>query len=224
MLNWVFILLGLAAYLLGSVPAAYIAARWSKGIDLRKFGSGNVGASNVASSTSKWLAIPVFIFDIAKGYVVVGVAGLAGLDLFYQILIGMLAVIGHNWPVFLNFRGGRGIATSFGVVLAVSPLLGLIVFLMSYSFAPFRLLSLGVLLAFISLPLFSWFLPGTMQIDDPAGAAWGFLVLFGLVIARRLIQPRSEVSRGTSGWELFANRLLFDRDIRDRQAWIKRQA
>ena len=100
MLSWQFVLLGLFAYLLGSVPAAYIAARLSKGIDLRETGSGNVGTSNVARMTSKILAVPVFMFDIGKGYLVVWLASIAGMELFYQIVIGLLAVIGHNWPVF----------------------------------------------------------------------------------------------------------------------------
>ena len=121
MLNWYFVALGIFAYLLGSVPAAYLAARFIRGIDLRKYGSGNVGASNLAKSASAKLAIPVFLFDIGKGYLVVFLAGLAGQGLFYQIIIGILAVVGHNWPLFLGFRGGRGIATSLGVVLAVSP-------------------------------------------------------------------------------------------------------
>ncbi len=224
MFDWIFVKLGAFAYLLGSVPAAYIVARMVKGIDLRKHGSGNVGASNVARSISKWMAVPVFTFDIGKGYFLVWLAGLAGLDLFYQLLIGTLAVIGHNWPVFLKFNGGRGIATSFGVVLSVSPLLGIIVFIMSYALAPFKQLALGVLIAFISLPLFSWFLPGILGIDDSGGAAAGFLVMLFLVIMRRLVQPRSEIGRDLSLAELFLNRLVFDRDIRSRDAWVNRQS
>ncbi len=222
MVNWIFILLIAGAYLLGSIPAAYIVARLSKGIDIRKQGSGNVGASNVASSTTKLLAVPVFLFDIAKGYFAAWIAGFAGFDVYFQVLVGIFAVIGHNWPVFLNFKGGRGIATSFGVVLAVSPLLGLIVFVMSYSLAPFKQLAVGVLIAFISLPLFSWFLPDPLDMEDGNQAAFGFITLFILVLFRRLIQPRAEISRNLSLPELVINRLVFDRDIRNRETWLQR--
>ncbi len=224
MVNWVFILLVAGAYLLGSIPAAYIVARLGKGIDIRKHGSGNVGASNVASSTSLWMSVPVFLFDIGKGYIAVWLAGQAGLAPYFQILVGIFAVIGHNWPVFLNFKGGRGIATSFGVVLAVSPLLGLIVFVMSYSLAPFKQLAVGVLIAFISLPLFSLFLTGPLGIQDGNQAALGFLTLFLLVILRRLVQPRAEISRELPLPELVFNRFIFDRDIRNRDAWVKRSS
>jgi glycerol-3-phosphate acyltransferase PlsY len=145
-----------------------------------------------------------------------------GVDLFYQIIIGLLAVVGHNWPVFLGFKGGRGIATSLGVVLAVSPWLGLIMIVLAYGMAPFKQLALGVLIAVSSLPALAWFAASSMGISDKHGALWGFLVMLGLVIFRRLSPQRSEISHDTPVWMLLVNRLLFDRDIRDREAWISR--
>jgi len=224
MLSWEFFLLGLLAYLLGSIPAAYIAVRLTRGVDVRKSGSGNVGASNVAKLASKKLAIPVFLFDIGKGYLVVWLASLTGMDLFYQIIIGLLAVVGHNWPVFLGFKGGRGIATSLGVVLAVSPWLGLVMVVLAYGLAPFKQLALGVLIALFSLPLLAWFASSLFGISDKSGALWGFLVLFALVIFRRLTPSRSEIGRDLSLGELIINRMLFDRDIRDRETWINRSS
>jgi len=223
MLIWPFILLAAGAYLLGSVPAAYIAARLATGKDIRKEGSGNVGASNVARSASKKLAIPVFLFDIAKGYVVVWLAGVCGLDLFFQILVGVIAIAGHNWPIFLKFNGGRGIATSLGVVLAVSPWLGLIAMVAAYGLAPFKQLAVGVLIALISLPVLSWFFPSPLGIEDKSGAVYGFLVLLALAFLRRLAQRRVEISRDTPAAELFFNRLVFDRDIRSREDWLNRK-
>jgi len=223
MLIWTFVLLALGAYLLGSVPAAYIAARLVTGKDIRKEGSGNVGASNVARSASKKLAVPVFLFDIAKGYVVVWLAGICGLELFYQILIGVIAVAGHNWPVFLRFNGGRGIATSLGVVLAVSPWLGLIALVMAYGLAPFKQLAVGVLIALISLPVLSWFFASPLGIEDKSGAVYGFMVLLALAVLRRLAQRRLEISRDTPAVELLFNRLVFDRDIRSREEWLNRR-
>ncbi|MDD5604532.1 MAG: glycerol-3-phosphate acyltransferase [Dehalococcoidales bacterium] len=224
MLSWQFVLLGLFAYLLGSVPAAYIAARLSKGIDLRETGSGNVGTSNVARMTSKILAVPVFMFDIGKGYLVVWLASIAGMELFYQIVIGLLAVIGHNWPVFLGFKGGRGIATSLGMVLAVSPWLGVIMIVLAFSLFPFKHLALGVLIALTALPLLAWFVASPLGISDRTGAFFGFLLLFIIVVIRRLTPPRSEISLHTPIGELLVNRLLFDRDIRSREAWVNRNS
>ena len=107
-----FILLIIAAYLMGSVPTAYLAARLSRGIDIRKYGSGNVGATNLLRFTSKRVAIPVIIFDIFKGMAMVWVARLLGLDVTQQVVVGVIAIIGHNWPVFLCFNGGRGMRIS----------------------------------------------------------------------------------------------------------------
>jgi glycerol-3-phosphate acyltransferase PlsY len=109
-----FVLLLLGAYLLGSVPAAYLAARWSRGIDIRQYGSGNIGVSNLWRSTSKWLAMPVIIFDFGKGMLLVWIAQLLGLGIDQQVAIGLAAIIGHNWPVFLRFSGGRGLLTTLG--------------------------------------------------------------------------------------------------------------
>ena len=101
-------LLAIAAYLLGSIPMAYLVARWTRGVDLRKFGSGNVGASNVLAATSKRWALPVALFDLGKGILAVMLARWAGLETSLQFAVGIAAVFGHNWPVFLGFRGGRG--------------------------------------------------------------------------------------------------------------------
>ena len=133
-----FWLLILGAYLLGSVPAAYLAAKWSRGIDIREYGTGKVGAANILSAASKWLVIPVAIFDIGKGALTIWVAQLLGLGAAEQVTVGIITVVGHNWPVFLRFQGGRGIFTTLGVFLILSPKLGLIVLVLACLFAPFR--------------------------------------------------------------------------------------
>ena len=104
----------LGAYLLGSVPSAYLAGQWSRGIDIRRYGSGNVGATNLMRFTSKRVAIPVIIFDSVKGMIMVGVAWQLGLGVTEQMLVGIAAIVGHNWPVFLRFTGGRGVITTMG--------------------------------------------------------------------------------------------------------------
>lgn len=218
-----FVLLILGAYLLGSVPAAYLAAKWARGIDIRTVGSGNVGAANVLSAGSKRLAIPVTIFDIGKGALTVWVAQLIGLAVWQQVTVGMLVIIGHNWPVFLHFRGGRGVLASLGVITMLCPWLGLIVLVLGYSLAPFRQLSLSVLLAYISLPFFSWFLCVPLGIEERLPVMLGMVSIASIGIFKRLVVPKTPLSESVSLGELVINRILFDRDIRDRKTWISQE-
>jgi len=216
-------LLTLGAYLLGSVPAAYLAARWSRGIDIRQCGDGNVGATNLMRLTSKQIAIPVIIFDLGKGAMMIWVAQLLGLDITQQVAVGLAAVIGHNWPVFLRFNGGRGILTTLGVVFILAPWLGLIVLVIAYGMAPFRQLALGTIIAVASLPIFSWFLPQLFGIEKPLPITLGFAAIFLLAVIRRLTTPRTIFTASVTLRQLLVNRLLFDRDIRDREAWINQR-
>ena len=216
-------LLTLGAYLLGSVPAAYIAAKWSRGIDIRKYSDGNVGASNLLRLTSKRIAVPVMIFDLGKGAVMVWVAQLVGLDTIPQVSVGLAAIIGHNWPVFLRFNGGRGILTALGVISILVPWLGLIVLVIAYGLAPFRQLALGVFLATVFAPIGAWFLSQPLGVNDRLPLTLGFLAIFLVTIIRRLTAPRTSFTASVPLGQLFINRLFFDRDIRDRETWIKQQ-
>jgi len=220
-----FILLAIGAYLLGSVPAAYLAVRWSRGTDIRTVGSGNVGAANVLRAGPKWLVVPVAIFDIGKGALIVWVAQQLGLGATQQVTVGLLTIIGHNWPVFLRFRGGRGVLASLGIILILCPWLGLIALVFAFSFAPLKQLSLGVLIAYISLPFFSWFLSGPLGIDIDARlpVTLGMIAIPVIGIFKRLIAPRTPLSESVPLGELIINRLLFDRDIRDRKAWLSQE-
>jgi len=212
-----FALLLISGYLLGSVPAAYLAARWSRGIDIRRHGSGNVGAANVLATGSKWASIAVIIFDLGKGMLPVYIAQLLGLPLYQQVIIGIAAIIGHNWPVFLGFSGGRGLLTIVGVVFILSPWLALILVAFAFAWVPFKQLAPGTLCAMILLPILSWFL------SEPLAMILGFLAMFLVVIIRRLTAPKTSFTASVSTNQLLLNRLLFDRDIRDREAWLYRQ-
>ncbi len=217
-----FILLMTGAYLLGSVPSAYLAMRWSRGVDIRQQGTGNVGASNVLRTGPKWLVVPVALFDIGKGVLSVWAAQLLGMDTAQQITVGICAIIGHNWPVFLHFRGGRGILASLGVITMMSPKLGLIGLAMSYLLAPFHRVALGVFLTLAALPLFAWFLSQPLDIADRLPVTLGFVVIALIAFSKRLLAPRTPLSRSVPLGKLLLTRLLFDRDIADRKAWISR--
>lgn len=115
------------SYLLGSLPAAAWVAR-ARGVDIRTVGSGNSGATNVLRSLGKGPALAVAVFDILKGVLAVWLARSLGLAEPWAALCGVLAVIGHNFSPFLAFRGGKGVATSFGVIAVLDPPVGLVAF------------------------------------------------------------------------------------------------
>ena len=117
------------AYLFGSIPSAVWIGQAFYGIDVREYGSGNAGATNTFRVLGKKAGIPVMLFDIAKGWTATNLAFFIGLSVTgpehsvqyvnYQLALGIVAVVGHLFPVFAGFRGGKGIATLFGMILAV---------------------------------------------------------------------------------------------------------
>jgi acyl phosphate:glycerol-3-phosphate acyltransferase len=149
------------AYLLGSIPTAVWAGKLFKGIDVREHGSGNAGAANAIRVLGWQLGIPVLIIDMAKGWLAAmmpvflnlaepGSAGLTNL----QIYTGLTAIIGHIFPVFARFRGGKGVATVFGVLLAIHPFLTLSclgIFLIVFLLV--RIVSVASMSAGISFPI-----------------------------------------------------------------------
>ena len=146
-------LLIICAFVMGSIPVGVIVAK-TKGIDLKKIGSGNIGATNVLRSLGKGPAALTLFGDMLKGTLAVALGKYFGLGTFYQGLIGLSAILGHNFSLFLGFRGGKGVATSLGVFLLYSPQTALITFIIwivvvlttKYS-------SLGALISFGLLPL-----------------------------------------------------------------------
>ncbi len=108
-------------YLLGSIPCAYIAGRLVKGADIRQLGGGNVGAVNVMREIGTAAGFAVLFADMAKGLVAVVIAQWLGLPLIVVFIVGLAAVVGHSWSVWLGFKGGQGLATTLGVLLALVP-------------------------------------------------------------------------------------------------------
>lgn len=123
------ILIVLFSYLLGSITFGELIAK-IKGINLRRIGSGNVGATNVSRALGKKYGFVVFLLDMLKGFIPTILAiKLFGLNSLWVTLTGIGAVLGHMYPLFFSFKGGKGVATSFGVLLAVSPKVALLSFL-----------------------------------------------------------------------------------------------
>jgi glycerol-3-phosphate acyltransferase PlsY len=120
-------LLIVGAYLFGSIPFGYLLGLL-KGVDITKHGSGNVGATNVARVLGKPYGVLVYILDFLKGFIPTLIAvKLYGADSWITTLVGLAAVLGHMFSIFLGFRGGKGVATASGVLFAINPLLGFLV-------------------------------------------------------------------------------------------------
>jgi len=124
----IIIFLTLLAYIIGSIPFGLLISK-AKGVDIRKQGSGNIGATNVLRCLGKPLGITCFVLDALKGYLPAALFPMIGKILCpnavgptFGILFGAAAILGHNFPVFLKFKGGKGVATSAGVLLGVAPL------------------------------------------------------------------------------------------------------
>lgn len=150
--------LSLVAFLIGSIPIGQIIAK-SRGIDLQKVGSGNIGATNVLRTTGKLPALLTLIGDYAKGMAVVLLAGLFDVGIVSQGAMGIIVVLGHNFSIFLKFKGGKGVATSLGVLSIYAPLAALVtVILWLLTVALTRYSSLGAVISFCSLPLSIFFL------------------------------------------------------------------
>ena len=152
------ILLIVIGYLLGSVPVGFILGLRS-GIDVRESGSGNVGATNVARVVGKRQGILTLIADTAKGFLPVILAMQLGASLPATILVGTAAFLGHLYPIFLKFKGGKGVATALGIFLALAPMATLVLLvLFGVTVLTSRIVSLSSILTALASPILFWFL------------------------------------------------------------------
>ncbi|MDH5187561.1 MAG: glycerol-3-phosphate 1-O-acyltransferase PlsY [Rhodospirillaceae bacterium] len=150
---------GIVGYLVGSIPFGLVFAKLFGLGDLRKIGSGNIGATNVLRTGNKLAAFLTLIFDIGKGGMVALTVGYFIPNIYAELAAGFWAVMGHNFPVWLNFRGGKGVATAIGVLLATAWPVGLAVIATWLVVAAItRYSSLAALVALAAAPLFSYLL------------------------------------------------------------------
>lgn len=187
------------AYLLGSIPFGYLLVRIFRKEDIRATGSGNIGATNVVRSGAKGLGALTFLLDAAKGYVAVFAAGCLLGEWFsspdLRAVSAFFAVVGHMHPVWLRFKGGKGVATAFGVFLALSPvaaLIGLAVFLVV--FLIWRYVSLASIVSAIAFPIMALILARDQR--TPL-----FVAVVVLIPAIVVFKHRQNISRLLSGTE-----------------------
>ena len=189
-----------SSYLIGAIPFAYIVARLH-GVDVRKVGSGNVGATNVLRSVGKVAGVSVLLLDVAKGYLPTLLIPHAFTAYTHgepsstlAIACAMGAICGHVWPIYLGFKGGKGIATSAGSLIALAPvavLIGLIVWIIVFFISKY--VSLASITAAVAIPAVSWYLYSPEGMLLP-----GALTAIGILA---VVKHRSNIQRLIKGNE-----------------------
>lgn len=195
----------IASYLLGAIPFAFLIAR-AKGVDIRKVGSGNIGATNVFRGVSKMLGILTFFLDAFKGFVPAFFFPLAVMKIYpdfpsnqlvpLQITCAFLAVCGHNWPVYLKFKGGKGVATSAGALLGIAPMAMLIGFAgWIVVFSITRYVSVGSIAAAVITPAVGW-----IQYHKNSGSML-IPVFLSIIAILVIVRHKSNIIRLMNGTE-----------------------
>ena len=181
-----------AGYLAGSLPFGYWLVRWLKHDDIRRHGSGNIGATNVWRVYGRRYGIPVILFDVAKGFVPALVGVLVAGDLV-GVLAGGAAMAGHWRPLFLGFaKGGKTVATAGGTLLGVAPLVGLAsAAVWILCFLLLRYASVASMVSAASIPVFAWLL----------GEPWPVVAFGGIAAAAVVLLHRPNISRLLAGTE-----------------------
>ena len=181
---------------MGSFPSGYLAGRIAKGIDIRSLGSGSTGATNVLRHIGKSAAITVFLIDVFKGVLSILLAKYFLLNDSWQVAVGLSTLIGHIWPVWLNWKGGKAVATGLGVFLGISWQVGVAtlgIFILMITL--FRIVSLASVSSALSLPLIMYLSFKTTNISVP------FLVISLLAMSLVIWRHRENIIRLTKGKE-----------------------
>ena len=216
-----------AAYLLGSVPTAFMLGKLAKGIDIRQYGSGNLGGGNIIQHVGKRWFVPQMISDAllkGAGSIFFSVF-VVGLDWNSYLLIGppLLVLAGNNWSPFLKFQGGRGLGVAAGALLAFSPVIfgiALLTYFGGYLLS--REAGIWALITLISLPVLVLVIPAEFKLADEGVLAWFCLGVLTLVLLKRLSSNWGPLPRDLPRGRVFFNRLLRDRDVDDRNQWVER--
>ena len=165
-------------YLVGSIPFGLLMARAWKGVDIRRVGSGNIGASNVLRAAGRWAAAITLMLDMLKGWAPVALSEAVGAPRALVAIVALAAFLGHLYPLFLGFRGGKGVATFLGLMLALSPNVAfLIVAIWLFIAALFRYSSLAALVASAASPPLVWLLDGRPPYVVLAVVLFGFILM-----------------------------------------------
>lgn len=238
------------SYMAGAIPTPYLIAKLVKGIDLRQYGSGNVGGSNVVRQMGKKWFVPLAVIEfLLKGLS----PAFLGMALLSQesdtqraqsllLIAPLLALVGNNWSAFLRFKGGRGLMVVCGMLIALVPLLfatAITVYLigwrLTHSSAIWALVALALLPVLALMPggvfLTDW--PNLVEmlqqgslsefrVYDPVAIGWFCGAIVGLVLLKRILSNSMIFPEEMSRKKVLFNRFLLDRDVSDRAEWVER--
>ena len=175
-------------YLLGSIPTGYIVSRLRRGIDIRDIGSRNMGGANVMREIGTHEGVLVGLFDIAKGAGAILIAQALNVSDLWVFGTGFGALLGHNFPVFAGFRGGRGSATIIGIFFVLAPVATLVTLVVvAIPFFASRKFGGAIIIGFALLPLFVWLLEGSLSLVRYALAIDLFMLIRNLPDIRRVL-------------------------------------
>ncbi len=187
-----------AGYLLGSIPFGLVVSKLLFKQDLRKMGSGNIGATNVLRNFGAQPFIAVMLLDMAKGVAAVAIGRAIGLGPNLSLLAGLASIIGHNWSVFLKFKGGKGIATSGGVIIAAYPWQVIVAVMGAFLLAVLltRIMSLGSITAAVAFPVSS-----VISLWGDMGEYWPYIAIAVLASVFAVYKHRENIKRLLRGEE-----------------------
>ncbi len=212
----------LIAYIIGSIPTSYIAGRFFHGIDIRSYGSGNVGSSNIMQISGKKMGLAVGVFDsFAKGTATIILIRYLYPDPWMMFVVGVALVVGHNWSIFLKFTGGRGVATTIGVVFGLfmwKEILLLTVVMGGMGKVLSKDMSAWTLCAMILLPILA------LIFNQPPEYIYLCIAMSIVMLLKRLTGNFEKIDKNNSSiFVVLCCRIIWDRDIRDRKAWMRRK-
>ena len=187
------IFVALFGYLLGSVPTGLLLAKFFSKVDPRKTGSGNIGATNIFRTAGKGLGILTLVGDVLKGMIPIGIAIQLSISDLWLAAVGLSTFLGHIFPIFLGFRGGKGVATALGVYLVISPIAVLMEFLLFAGLAwKWRYISLGSICCATTIPVLIAFFRSDSQ---------AYFILSVIIAALILYRHQENIVRLLQGTE-----------------------
>ena len=215
------VLLVVGAFLVGSIPTGYLVSKYAAGIDIRDYGSGNAGASNVIAHVGMWIGAAQGLFDcLVKGALPVLVGAYIDADPWAQGGAGIAAVVGHNWSPFLRFTGGRGVATGIGALLGLMlwrELLIMAVLSLILMRIATRDTGLWTLMSIVLLPALAYVL------GQPPEKVLAVVAIGALLVFKRLTANWEPIPSEYGVLRVLAFRILWDRDVPKRVEWTNRR-
>jgi glycerol-3-phosphate acyltransferase PlsY len=215
------IILIITSYLRGGIPTSYLVARYKSGIDLRQYGSGNIGSTNLMEHSGKLTGLLVGVFDsLGKGTLAVVIARTLDQNLAVQGAAGLAAIAGHNWSPYLRFTGGRGVATAIGVSLGFMlwwEAVIVAVFMGVLGRIIFHETGFWTFISLITIPFL------TIAFNRPPEVVWTTVIYGTLLLTKRLTANWEPPSKAYPLAKVLLYRLIWDRDVPTKQEWTKRR-